>query len=374
VKRKKPDQAQSLRQSVRKSAVTWPVRSAQSCLSNFSPFAPLMPPLQTTKTLTSWTPGSCRLRSLKAFVSKILWGVSELRSPKKNETHIGTYAINALKEVSCALVHHYDAPPSYCKRTLTSAADHALEDSSEFLTSSLAACLRLIRPMPQFASRMSGAVADDGSFIVKGFEHPVPLFSVPEAHLHFKMRNRDAEDLKRYGSEFLRAMRGEHWKVRRAADMHEYGHFLADEDARYWLWCSALGSIFTTNKQGHREEKVAKARIKWFLGEQTSIYSPGDIPDSLPQPSISIANVIDDIYVVRNCLAYGDPIPTHYFETMRQGIDHDVSHIEVLAEGLSFIVRSSLLTILRDGLLDHFANAAAAESYFDGHHLTLDGL
>ncbi len=28
----------------------------------------------------------------------------------------------------------------------------------------------------------------------------------------------------------------------------------------------------------------------------------------------------------------------------------------------------------RDGLLDHFANAAAAESYFDSHNLTLDKL
>jgi len=52
------------------------------------------------------------------------------------------------------------------------------------------------------------------------------------------------------------------------------------------------------------------------------------------------------------------------------GIDRDVSHIEVLAEGLSFIVRNSL----RDGLLDHFANAAAAKSYFDSHHLALDRL
>jgi hypothetical protein len=228
--------------------------------------------------------------------------------------------------------------------------------------------------MPQFAKQMSGAIADDASLIVRGFAQPVLLISVPDAHLHFKLRNRDAEDLRRYGSEYLRAIRGEYWKFRRAADMHECGHFLNDENARYWRWCSAMESIFTVNKEGHREEQVAKARIKWFLGEQTSIYSQGDIPGSLRQPSISIADVIDDIYTVRNCLAYGDQIPEHYFETMRQGIDRDVSHIEVLAEGLSFIVRSSLLKILRDGLLDHFANAVAAESYFSGHHLTLDKL
>jgi hypothetical protein len=294
----------------------------------------------------------------------------------KDESHIGTFAVNALADVPCALVHRYDASPSYAKRALASAADHALQDHSQFLTSSLAACLRLIRPMPQFTKHMSGAIADDGSFVIKGFEHPVPIFSVSEAHLHFKMRNRDAEDLRRYASEFLRAMRGEYWKFRRAADTHECGYFLTDENARYWLWCSALESIFTTNKEGHREEQVAKARIKWFLGEQTPIYVPGDIPDSLPQPSVRIADVIDDIYVyvVRNCLAYGDPIPTHYFEAMRQGIDRDVSHFEVLTEGLSLIVRSSLLKVLRDELLDHFASATAAESCFDGHHLTLDRL
>ena len=221
---------------------------------------------------------------------------------------------------------------------------------------------------------MSGVVADDGSFAVSGFAHPVLLISVPDAHLHFKLRNRDAEDLRRYGSEFLCAIRGDFWKFRRAADMHECGYFLNDENARYWLWCSAMESIFTTNQQGHREEQVVKARIRWFLGEQTSIYAPGDIPRSLPQPSISVADVIDDIYTVRNRLAHGDQIPKRYYETMRQGVDRDVSHMEVLAEGVSFIVRSSLLKILRDGLLDHFANAAVAQSYFDGHHLTLSKL
>jgi hypothetical protein len=59
---------------------------------------------------------------------------------------------------------------------------------------------------------------------------------------------------------------------------------------------------------------------------------------------------------------------------MREGESDDVSHFEVLTEGLSFIVHMSLLKILGDGLLDHFTDAAAAEAYWAGHHLTLGGL
>lgn len=39
-----------------------------------------------------------------------------------------------------------------------------------------------------------------------------------------------------------------------------------------------------------------------------------------------------------------------------------------------FIIRTSLLKILRDGLLDHFADAGQAEAYFGAQGLTLKAL
>ena len=44
--------------------------------------------------------------------------------------------------------------------------------------------------------------------------------------------------------------------------------------------------------------------------------------------------------------------------------------MEVLVEAPSFIIRNSLLKILRDGLTKYFIDASAAESYFDGNNLT----
>jgi hypothetical protein len=36
-------------------------------------------------------------------------------------------------------------------------------------------------------------------------------------------------------------------------------------------------SIFTTNSREHQGTTAAPERIKWFLGDNTSIYAPGDL-------------------------------------------------------------------------------------------------
>ena len=67
---------------------------------------------------------------------------------------------------------------------------------SRKLVATLAACLRLIRPMRQSALMIHGTVRDeDGSFNVRGFDVPPShLIEVPEVQKLFKLRNQDAED------------------------------------------------------------------------------------------------------------------------------------------------------------------------------------
>ena len=55
---------------------------------------------------------------------------------------------------------------------------------------------------------------------------------------------------------------------------------------------------------------------------------------------------------------------------MRRGFNGHVNCIEVLMEACSFIVRHSLLKILREDLLEHFASAASSEAYFGKEGLT----
>jgi len=88
-------------------------------------------------------------------------------------------------------------------------------------------------------------------------------------------------------------------------------------------------------------------------------------------PDLTVGSIVNALYNVRNLLAHGDRIPDLYFANRaRHGLNGAGSILDVLFEAASFIIRSSLLKILRDGLLRHFADATSAEAYFDANDLT----
>ncbi len=281
---------------------------------------------------------------------------------------LGADRMNDLGSVRYALVHRYDPEPD----------EYLRKERSAKTVHMLAACLRLIRPMRQNALLMQGNIRDqDGTFDVMHFElPPTHLIEVPDVQKLFSLRNRDADDLRTYSPEFLRGMRGEFWKFRMAVQFHDLGHFQAlDWKARFLLWCSAIESIYTSHNREHQGSLVATSRIKWFIGRNTSIYGPGDISSLLHDPSIAVEQVVEDLYEMRNYVAHGDRIPDAYFtEILRHGFNGGVKKCEVLLEAASFIVRTSLLKILREGLLDHFAEAGSAEAYFSRVNLTKSAL
>ncbi len=168
-------------------------------------------------------------------------------------------------------------------------------------------------------------------------------------------------------------MRGEFWKFRMAAQFHELGYFQRfDPKARYLLWASAIESIYTSSHRNHKTALVAKSRIKWFLEENTPIYAPGDLPQLLADPHITIGDIVGDVYEIRNIIAHGDKLPDRLDAPRRNEFCNDrVSIYQVLFDAASFIIRTSLLKILRDNLLDHFANENAANAYFGAQGLTL---
>ena len=284
---------------------------------------------------------------------------------------IGTDIVDKLESVRYALVHRY------VDKTRTEEGefvdDVELSRRSEYVVRNLAACLRLIRPMRQDALLMHGDIREDGTFDLPAFDAPpLHLLEVPEVQRLFKLRNRDCESLKTHAAEFLRGMRGEFWKFRMAVQFHELGHFQSlDWKARYLLWCSAIESLYTSHNREHQGTLVATSRIKWFLGEHISIYAPGDLSDLLNDPGITVGSIVGDLYEMRNFLAHGDRLPNEFFtEKPRRGFNGDVSKLGVLLEAASFIVRTSLLKVLADGLLEHFADAAAAETFFASQGLT----
>lgn len=280
-------------------------------------------------------------------------------------SELGRHDVEELQSVDYAIVHRYET---------NDAAEGGNDDmGSGKLVRNLVACLRLIRPTRQRTSLMRGTLGQDGKINVQHFEHPIELLEVPEVQKLFSLRTIDLLLLRELAPGFLTAMENEFWKFRMAVEFHEAGHF---QDwywkARYSLWCSALEALFTSQTREHRGSLVAKERIKWFLGENTSIYDPGDIPDFvLPQPNISVGSVVDDMYRVRNLIAHGDKIPDEFFQRkLRAGVGAELSVLQVLIEAASFVIRKSLLHILQNNLVNHFKDAVSSELYFGAAGLT----
>ena len=287
---------------------------------------------------------------------------------------LGHDVVEVLERVQYALVHRYHSDTIITNGEVIGESQHS--HRSEELLRNVAAGLRLVRPMRQHAMMMWGLVRDeDGSFDVMGLDAPnLWMHEVPEVQKLWSLRTRDCEKLRQLAPDFLRAMKGEFWKFRMAVQFHELGFFQSHPEewkARLLLWASAIESIYTSNSREHQGTAVATERIAWFLGENTSIYAPGDLSEFEEDPNLSVGQMVSALYNVRNFVAHGDRIPDLYFcNRLRDGMNDAGMFMDVLFEAQSFIIRLSLLKILRDGLLDQFSDAKTSEAYFDANGLT----
>jgi hypothetical protein len=271
------------------------------------------------------------------------------------------------RSIEYALVHRYETEVTY-RGTEDDAA-------SIQLLHNLAACLRIVRPMRQPAGLMQGHFKQDGTFDVMHMEYQYE-FDVPANQKLFALRTRDAYRLRALAPHFLKAMSPPIGKFQMAMQFHDAGHFaFGFWKAKYLVWCSALEALFTSQHPQHKGGLVAKSRIKWFLGDATTIYPQGELGEFDDASDKTVGGIIDDVYRLRNMLAHGDQVPDEDMVCFfRKGLGGTVNLIEGMFEGLSFIIRSSLLKILEENLLSHFANGGTANAYFAAEKLTLNDL
>jgi hypothetical protein len=99
---------------------------------------------------------------------------------------VGSIVVDELERVRFALVHRYSPAPIFDDRQLIGETQRSA--ASQNVVRTLAACLRLVRPMRQNALRIHGSVrGEDGSFDVRGFDLP-NFIEVPEVQKLFMFR------------------------------------------------------------------------------------------------------------------------------------------------------------------------------------------
>jgi hypothetical protein len=278
-----------------------------------------------------------------------------------------------LERIKYAIIHRYPqhGPDADTGQYLVDADQ---TQQSRTLVQQIAACLRIIRPVTVHADFCEGSVAENGELYHIGFNEPEPNFSLPVNQRLFSFRNEDLQMLRIYVPLFRSAMAGPFWKLRMAVQMHDTGYFQANHwKIRFFLWASALEALFTSQNPNreHSGSRVAKERIKEVLGANTSVYPPEELCRLNSNPNLTVADVLGEIYCLRNHIAHGDKIPDYYYQTTgRPDLNGPLVRIDMLIENISFIVRRSILKILEGNLLTHFQGAASSEAYFDRLQLT----
>ena len=156
-------------------------------------------------------------------------------------------------------------------------------------------------------------------------------------------------------------MHGEYWVFRMAVQFYYMGYEVNDWKGRFLYWgSSALQALYSANS-----EKPVR-RIKAFLGEGTLIYAVDEHPEFeflTPDPT-TVGDVIEDINIVRNCIAHGERIPDRYFRGGRDGLNGQVSYLSILDDSLALIVRETLRHILADNLIESFTSRRSVSLFW----------
>jgi hypothetical protein len=299
--------------------------------------------------------------------------VSHLITPNtfslwKNGCHVTTYTAESLESVRFAIVRRHTSP---------SPVDGGPESYSTLLIDDAASCLALIRRTRRSrATHIRGVMKADGSFDPQGFSAREDLADVPEIQKLFAVREEDIQLLIAVLPEFMQLylkdkngkLLDDYEPLRMAIQLYSEGYALSYWKARHILWWSAIEALYGNS------EDAATARIYSFFGDKIlpdgynrSIYEKGDIPSCFyPSPDSlhTLGKMVPLLYEVRNASAHGQKVPDSHFFSIPHPFGQGVVGLDALAEAATFIIRKTVIEILKRGWREKFKDRAAREDFW----------
>jgi hypothetical protein len=282
----------------------------------------------------------------------------------KGDCFISKDTAGALDNVRYAIVH---------RSSSTTERNAELEKHSMELLNLAVACLALVRPTRRScAMNIHGVIREDGTFNAHGFSTVHEPTDVPEIQKLFTIRKKDIDLLNLVLPEFINIyqkdeqgrLQDDYEPLRMAVQLYEQAYAISYWKARHILWWSAIEALYGSN------EDAAIARIYALFGKNNlmdgyrrPIYEIGDIPSCYPQSPDSIhtlGEMVPLIYEVRNASAHGQKVPDSHFSRVAHPFGETIG-IDALAEASTFIIRKTVVEILRQGLRDNFKNRDTRE-------------
>jgi hypothetical protein len=162
-------------------------------------------------------------------------------------------------------------------------------------------------------------------------------------------------------------MKDDYEPLRMAVQLYEQGYSLSAWKARHILWWSAIEALYGDG------EDITPARIyalfgnkKLIDGYNCTIYEKGDIPSCYnPDPGSipTLGKMVPVIYEVRNASAHGQKVPDSHFSAVAHPFGQTIG-IDALAEAETFIIRKTIVEVLKRGWRDKFKNHSAREQFW----------
>jgi hypothetical protein len=263
--------------------------------------------------------------------------------------------VKELQDWHYALVHYFGA-----EEYLTSAP----EERSRELVHRVFVGLRIVRPSWVPYQYLRAVVRPDGSFHPSGFSKAEGRLTVSSCDAANSIRKRDAELLRGIVPTLLRAYETDCAPVKRAVRILELGYVSEFIDVKQLMWVTALDGLFTSAR--HWGSDLACPRIQHLLGADTRIYEQGDFASYMLVPTLTVRQVVPDIYKLRNRFAHGEWVPKEFLD--RPGYSGKsgevLNYADVLLEATGIILRMSLVRVLREDLLEVFGTKGALDWYF----------
>jgi len=254
-----------------------------------------------------------------------------------------------------ALIHYFDA-----EEYLTSDP----EERSRELVHRVFIGLRVVRPSWVPYQYLRAVVRSDGSFDPSGFSKAEGRLSVSSCDAANFIRKKDAELLRSIVPTLLSAYESDCAPVKRAVRILELGYISEFIDVRQLMWVTALDALFTS--ANHWGSDLGARRIQHLIGPDTQIYEPADFASYMHVPSLTVRQVLRDIYKLRNKFAHGEWVPKEFLD--KSGYlgkaGEYLNYADVLLEATGIILRMSLVRILTQGLLEIFRTKDALDWYF----------
>lgn len=286
----------------------------------------------------------------------------------KMDCNISKQTADDLEDVKFAIVHRFSSPVE---------RDTELDLRSTELGDLALSCLSLIRPTRRSrAMHIPGVIRPDGIFDPHGFTARPETADVPEIQKLFVIRRQDIDLLASVLPEFMRLyqkdedgkLKDEYEPIRMAVQLYGEAYSLSYWKARHILWWSAIEALYGDG------EDTTPARIYALFGDKKLvdgykclIYEKGDIPSCYyPSPEClhTLGEIVPLIYDVRNFSAHGQKVPDSHFRSMPHPFGQDAIGLDVLAEAATFVIRKTVIEILRRGWREEFKDRAARENFW----------